>query len=125
MDLIVRAFPVIPGREQQVRDFARAIRTARAGEAREFYSRYGVSRESWHMQVTPHGTWIIGVTQIDGMPIAVAAEQYSQSELPFDRWFKNQVHELSGINPDEQPLGPPTDCIFDTAMAAEEPSAEA
>jgi hypothetical protein len=118
MDLIVRAFPVIPGKEEQLRDFARQVQTQRAAEARDFYSRYGVSRESWHLQATPHGTWIIGVTQLGDMPVHVAAQQYSESERPFDRWFKNQVHELSGINPDEQPLGPPTECIFDTSGAA-------
>jgi hypothetical protein len=117
MELIVRAFPVIPGKEEHLRAFAREVQTIRAAEAREFYGRYGVSRESWHLQTTPHGSWVIGVTQIVGMPVEVAAQQYSQSEHAFDRWFKNQVHELSGINPDEQPLGPPTECIFDTAVA--------
>ena len=117
MDLIVRAFPVIPGKEGQLRAFARELQTRRAAEASEFYARFGVSRESWHLQSTPHGTWIIGVTQLGGLPIEVAAERYSASEEPFDRWFKNQVHEMSGINPDEQPLGPPTECIFDTEAA--------
>jgi hypothetical protein len=117
MDLIVRAFPVIPGKEDQLRAFAHELQTRRAAEASEFYARFGVNRESWHLQSTPHGTWVIGVTHLTGMPIEEAADKYSASEQPFDRWFKNQVHELSGINPDEQPLGPPTDCIFDTAAA--------
>ena len=117
MDLIVRAFPIIPGKEEQLRAFAREVQSRRAAEASEFYSRFGVQRESWHVQTTPHGTWVIGVTHLTGMPIEEAAEKYSASEQPFDRWFKNQVHELSGINPDEQPLGPPTECIFDTDAA--------
>ena len=114
MDLIVRAFPVIPGREDQLRAMAHEMQTTRAADARDFYGRFGVSRESWHLQTTPHGTWIIGVTEVSGMPLAAAAEQYQASEQPFDRWFKDQVHQLSGINPDEQPLGPPSECIFDT-----------
>ena len=84
-------------------------------EARDFYARYGVSRESWHVQRTPHGTWIIGVTQLGDMPVDVAARQFGESERPFDRWFKDQILRLSGVNVDEQPLGPPTECIFDTA----------
>jgi hypothetical protein len=116
-ELIVRAFPVIPGKEEQVRALAREIGTTRAAQASEFFHRYGVTRETWHLQNTPYGTWIIGVTQLDGMPVDVAAQQYSESEIAYDRWFKDQVHDLSGINPDEQPLGPPTECIFDTASA--------
>jgi len=113
MDLIVRAFPLIPGMEEQFRLFADEF-GARKEEARDFYSRFGVSRESWHLQATPSGSWVIGVTQLDGRPIDEAAQEYSQSEHAFDRWFKNEVHRLSGINPDEQPLGPPTECLFDT-----------
>ena len=119
MGLVVRAFPVVPGKEELARAFAEELKTKRAAEAREFFARFGVSRESWHLQTTPHGTWVIGVTEISGLPVAVAAQEYSQSERPFDRWFKDQVHELSGINPDEQPLGPPTETIFDTAELLE------
>jgi len=41
MDLIVRAFPVIPGKEEQLRAFARELQTRRAAEASEFYARFG------------------------------------------------------------------------------------
>jgi hypothetical protein len=114
MTLVVRAFPLAPGKEEAVRAFADELRTRRAGEAAGFYRRFGVSRESWHLQRTPHGSWVIGVTEVSDRPLEDAAEAYSQSEDPFDRWFKDQVHHLTGINPDEQPLGPPTACLFDT-----------
>ena len=114
MSLVVRAFPLAPGKEGEVEALAEEMRTRRAAEAADFYRRFGVSRESWHLQRTPHGTWVIGVTDITEQPVAAAAEQYSLSEEPFDRWFKDRVHQLTGINPDEQPLGPPTECVFDT-----------
>ena len=44
-----------------------------------------------------------------------AGREYAASEAPFDRWFKNQVRTLTGIDPDTTPLGPPTECIFDSA----------
>ena len=118
MSLVVRAFPIAPGKEDEVEALAEQLRTRRSAEAAEFYRRFGVSRESWHLQRTPHGTWVIGVTDITEQPVEVAAQQYSQSEEPFDRWFKDEIHRLSGINPDEQPLGPPTECVFDTAALA-------
>jgi hypothetical protein len=32
--------------------------------------------------------------------------------VEFDSWFKEQVLHLTGINPAEQPLGPPTTQVF-------------
>ncbi len=114
MQLLVRAFPVLPGKEPDLRQMALAVQTSRSAEAREFYERMGVARESWHLQQTPHGPWIIGVTQIPDKPIQTAARDYADSQHPFDRWFKEQVLLISGIDPEKEPLGPPTECIFDT-----------
>jgi hypothetical protein len=115
MELLVRAFPVLPGMESRMREFARDVQTVRAREAEHFYRRHGVERESWHLQVTPHGAWVIGVTQIADRPAAVAGKAYAESQHPFDRWFKEQVKTLTGIDPERTPLGPPTECLFDTA----------
>ena len=118
MSFLVRAFPLKPGMEEEMQAFADEVRTRRAADAANFFRRFGVSHESWHLQRTPHGTWVIGVTEITTQPIAAAGEQYAASEEPFDRWFKDRVHRLTGINPDEQPLGPPTECVFDTEEIA-------
>ena len=114
MDLVVRAFPLVPGRERELRELARKLLAERRDEALAFYSRYGIVHESWHLQTTPHGSWVIGVTQLQTPSLGEAATRYSDSEHPFDRWFKDQVHRVSGINPDELPLGPPTECLYDT-----------
>src|SRR5688572_27003855 len=114
MQLLVRAFPVLAGREEMMRQFAGEVRTHRAAAAADFYRRMGVARESWHLQETPHGTWVIGVTQIADKPLAQAGEDYAASQHDFDRWFKQQVMMVTGIDPESTPLGPPTSCIFDS-----------
>jgi hypothetical protein len=79
-----------------------------------------VGRECWYLQSTPHGVWIIAVTQLPERPVEAAAQDYSTSQHPFDRWFKDQVKGITGVDPETTPLGPPTQCIFDTqAMASE------
>ena len=116
MQLAVRAFPVLPGLEARAYEIAREMQGHRAAEANDFYRRHGVARESWHTQQTPSGLWIIAVTHFEPEKAAdEAARQYAASEAPFDRWFKNQVRALTGIDPDTAPLGPPTECIFDSA----------
>lgn len=110
MPLVVRAFPVLAGKEHLVRELAAALKTSRAAEAAEFYSRLGVRGESWHLQHTPYGVWVIGVTDVDSPE--ERAPQYAGSRHDFDVWFKEQVLALSGVDPEKQPLGPPTEEIF-------------
>jgi hypothetical protein len=114
MELLVRAFPILPGKEGQLRQFARDLQTTRAAEAAEFYSRMGVAHESWHEQQQPDGLWVIAVTQFAGKPMQVAAQEYVTSKHGFDSWFKESVMLVTGINPDTTPLGPPTTCVFHT-----------
>ena len=123
MPLIVRAFPVLRGKEEDIRKFAAEMAGPRRQEAEEFYRSFGVIRESWHYQETPHGPQVIGVTEIDG-EISARAQAYADSIRPFDRWFKDQVRNLTGIDPNVQPLGPPSEVIFDTQgeAAARNPS---
>jgi len=120
MSLIVRAFPVLPGKEEDIRRLAAEMAGSRRKEAQEFYRHFGVTRESWHYQETPNGPMVIGVTELEE-PEAKAKE-YAASNRPFERWFKDQVRNLTGIDPDVQPLGPPSEVIFDTRDEAEAPT---
>jgi hypothetical protein len=43
----------------------------------------------------------------------VVAPEFAQSRHAFDRWFKDRIRAVTGVNLDEQPLGLPTRCIFD------------
>jgi hypothetical protein len=114
MDLAVRAFPLRDGQETALRDFAAELKGRRSAEAADFYRRFGVSRETWHLQDTPSGPWVIAVTLSSGRPISEAASEYAGSAVEFDQWFKQQVLSLTGVDPETQPLGPPTECVFDT-----------
>lgn len=117
MPLIVRAFPVLPGKEEDIRRFAAEMAGPRRRDAEQFYKIFGVLRESWHYQETPHGPLVISVTEVDAEP-TVKAREYAESSRPFDRWFKDQVRNLTGIDPSAQPLGPPSEVIFDTKSEA-------
>ena len=112
MTLIVRAFPVLPGKEEELRRLADEMAGAERDRAAAFYSGFAVTRESWHLQKTPHGSCLICLTELGREPVAMA-KAYACSERPFDRWFKQRVRELTGVDPDRDPLGPPTETIFE------------
>ena len=109
MSMIVRAYPLRASIED-LKTFAATLSAERKAETAAFYRRFGVSHESWHLQETPHGPWLIAVSAIDD--VTEAAPRYARSSAAFDTWFKQQVMTLSGVNPDQQPLGPPTTQVF-------------
>lgn len=109
MSLVVRAFP-LRGSIKDLEAFVTALSTERKADTAAFYRQFGVSHESWHLQEAPNGPWIVGVTVIDDA--AEAAPRYAKSSTEFDSWFKKRVEYLTGMNPDQQPLGPPTSQIF-------------
>ena len=43
---------------------------------------------------------------------AEAAPRYAQSTEELEAWFKAEVMALTGIDPNETPLGPPTTEVF-------------
>ena len=110
MQRVVRAFPILPGKEAELRKFAAEMRR-RAPEA--ILKKWGVSHESWYLQQIPSGLMVIVVTEITERPVTAAAQDYAAASEPVDIWFKQQIRDLSGIDPSKEPLGPPTSCIYD------------
>ena len=111
MALIVRAFPVLPGKEAELRRFAEDVRGPERERAAAFFTGLGVVHESWHIQQTSQGSAVICVTDLARDP-APMARAYARSDRPFDRWFKTRIRDLTGIDPDVEPFGPPSETIF-------------
>jgi hypothetical protein len=108
---VVSAFPILPGKEKELDVFLREL-SERAADLAPFYSQFSVSHQSWHRQDTAGGALLISVTEIMRTPLSAVAQQLKASERPFDRWFKDRVREISGVDLDITPLGPPTECLF-------------
>jgi hypothetical protein len=109
MPQVVRAFPLRSSRAA-LESFAAQLNGQRSADASQFYRHYGVTRESWHLQDTPNGPWVIAVTELHDP--AEAAPRYADATAEFHVWFKSQVLSLSGVDPNTTPLGPPTTEIF-------------
>ena len=109
MPHVVRAFP-LRGSIADLNAFAQALAGPRAADAARFYRRYGVARESWHMQHTDHGPWVIAVTELADP--ADQAPRFAEATEAFHLWFKSQVEALTGVDPNMTPLGPPTREVF-------------
>lgn len=64
-----------------------------------------------HEQVHLQDGQINVVTEVDEPQDKGA--QYSASQREFDVWFKEQVRSLTGVDPNQEPLGPPSEMIFE------------
>ena len=92
MAMIVRAFPVLAGKEEAARGFADTVGGARKQETASFLQSFGVRRESWHLQQTPQGIQIIVVTDVEEPPHEKARHGWLRKH---ERWFDN-IHEPTG-----------------------------
>lgn len=109
MAFLVRAFPLRESLDE-FNAFVSALRGPRQAEASAFYSQHGIEHESWHLQHTEHGPWVIVVTLVGNLP--ESAQKYARATDEFASWFKGQVMTLSGVDPSVAPLGPPTTEVF-------------
>jgi hypothetical protein len=119
MPQVVRAFP-LRSSLAALKSFASQLTGQRSVEAAEFYRHYGVTRESWHLQDTPAGLWVIAITELRDPD--EAAPRYANATAEFHVWFKSQVLSLTGVDPNTTPLGPPTTEIFSWSDSAQQAS---
>jgi hypothetical protein len=53
-----------------------------------------------------------------GKDVDAAAREFASSPKDFDRWFKEQIMLVTGLDPTITPLGPPTEALFDSSGIA-------
>ena len=110
MAVFMGAFPVLPGKEDQVRKFARET-LDRIDEFSASEARLGVTKEEWALQQTPMGAQVL--VRFECPDVEKAFGEFAQSNEPFDLWFRERVKELSGVDLAEPSEDPLPELIFD------------
>jgi len=86
--------PILPGKTGAAYAFADALNTTRRAEMDK--TQVTVTKESWFIQETPGGDFIIVYYHApDGGKVH---EALAASKEPFDVWFKDQVMEVTGVD---------------------------
>ena len=110
MPEIAFAVPGLPGRENLDRTTLGEMSEARRDEYEAAARRAGITRQIvWHQQ-TPDGT--IAVVYIEADDPDAALGEFGSSDEPFNRWFRDQMKEVHGIDISEP--GPPLEKVFDS-----------
>ena len=93
---IILTFPIMAGKVEPWRRFCQEL----AGSRRQLYEtsrqRLGVTRERMALVETAFGS--AAVTTLEAPDVDQVLGHIVTSKFPFDRWYREQVRELHGIN---------------------------
>jgi hypothetical protein len=100
------AFPVLPGKVEAARAFAKETIGAQRSGFDESQKRGGITRETWSIQETPDGNAFVLVWFESPDPEKSFVE-LAQDSSDFAVWFRKQVKEISGVDLAEPAEGGP------------------
>ena len=93
--------PILPGKIDDHLRLDEELMGSRREEFAQSRRSLGIHKESaWH-QETPDGT--VAVVYIEADDPAAAMAGMGSSEEPFDRWFREQVRDIYGVDLTEPP----------------------
>jgi hypothetical protein len=98
MTSVSLAFPIRLDKVEQARRWGEDKRGPRRADGIESNRRIGMTRESWYLQQTPDGALLIFTGESPNLPAAFAS--YAASDGGFERWEKQALEELTGVDLD-------------------------
>jgi hypothetical protein len=111
MATISMAFPIRPDKFDQARRWGQEKMGPRRAEVAASNQLIGVTRESWHLQQLPQGAML--VLSIDSNDLAGAFAKYVAADGPYERWEKQQIEELTGVDFGKPYTGPLPETVVD------------
>jgi hypothetical protein len=96
MQCIAFAVPILPGKTEADRNAMRSVQADRKQDHESSRERHGISREAVWIQPTPAGDMAVVYLEADDLQAAFAG--LGSSQEPFDRWFRETISEIHGID---------------------------
>jgi hypothetical protein len=103
-------FPIQAGKEDAARKFAADTIGARRAEFEERQAAASITRETWAMQETPMGSFMLVWFEGD---IEKALGDLAADTSDYATWFKGQVLDITGVDLGAPPDNPPPDVLID------------
>jgi hypothetical protein len=96
MSGITLTFPIVAGKVESWRRFCQEMSGSRRLAYESSRRRLGITRERLALVATAFGS--AAVTTLEAHDMGQALNQIITSDLPFDRWYRQQLQELHGVN---------------------------
>jgi hypothetical protein len=108
--------PILPGQADNFRRFAKEVAGPRRKEMHESRNNCGVTRETTWLQSTPMGDLL--VVYLEAGDVAKANGSFAASQAPFDRWFKETLLPVTGVDFGQPLPAGLAEPLFETPMVA-------
>jgi hypothetical protein len=115
MPMVAVAFPILPGKTGEWREFMEELRGPRRDEFDASRRDAGV-RERTFFQSTPMGDLVI--VTLEGEDPGRAFGKMMGADDEFSRWFAERAQELHGVDVTVRPTGAPSELVIDTEPEA-------
>jgi hypothetical protein len=96
MSGITLTFPILAGKVEAWRRFCQELAGSRRQAYEDSRRQLGITRERLALVETAFGS--AAVTTLEAHDMGQALDQIIVSDLPFDRWYREQVQNLHGVN---------------------------
>ena len=103
-------FPIVKGKEGATRAFAAEVAGPRQADFRAHHARANTTRETWTIQETPMGSFLLVWFEGD---IEKAFGDHATHPSEFTAWFRAKVLEVTGVDLGAPPQGPLPDVLVD------------
>ena len=103
-------FPIVKGKEAAARAFAAETIGPRKADFAALQARSKTTRETWAMQDTPMGSFMLVWFEGD---VEKAFTDLASDDSEFVTWFRAQVKDVTGVDLGAPPDGPPPDVLID------------
>ena len=110
MQQIIFSVPVLPGKKQVLKDFVKEITGPKWAEYSAANKRYGVQKETWFLQSSPQGDWVMVYWEADD--ITKIFQEFGASTAPLDVWLREKLKEVSGIDYSQPSDAPPPEQLL-------------
>jgi hypothetical protein len=97
MQTIAFAAPILPGKTQSDRDAMESVvQGDRHADFKASRKRAGITREAAWIQNTPNGD--VAVVVIEAPDVQASMGALATSQEPFDRWFREHIKDVHGMD---------------------------
>ena len=110
MTTMLLTLPIRPNQTEAARAFAQECLGPRYSEYDASERRIGINIENWYLQHLSSGEFF--AIHADGPDLQSSLGTFISSREPFDLWFKQQLHALTGVDLNAGP--PPNEMIAET-----------
>jgi hypothetical protein len=110
MDVFNGMFPIQAGKEEDARAFAAETMGARRADFAAHHTRVGNIRETWALQETPMGSFMLVWFEGD---IEKAFGDLATNDSEFMQWFRGQVLDVTGVDLSAPSDAPPPAVLVD------------